>query len=168
MTQDRDEPPTAAGSSGDEITSPDEGTAPVDPDSYTLAGPGSDPMAPAAQPVTVASGQPGGEASTDPPALPPTPATTSTASPVTTSTPTSPTPVSPRQPTGDYDKYGVPTLDLVRDKIEARYAASLGAEELARETEEAKSFEQRAEERAKAAEAALEAIRQSLRKNRQS
>ncbi len=71
-------------------------------------------------------------------------------------------------PSGDYDKYGVPTLDFVRDKIEARYTASLGAEELARQTEEAKSFEQRAEERAKAAEAALAKIRQSLRDHRQS
>lgn len=118
---------------------------------------------PAATPETASDGPPKFDAFTlagpdprlDPAAVQPAPAVAPTAAP---------TPA----PSGDYDKYGVPTLDFVRDKIEARYTASLGAEELARQTEEAKSFEQRAEERAKAAEAALAEIRQSLRDYRQS
>jgi hypothetical protein len=132
----------AEGPATDNTTSPAEGTAtgPA-PDSFTLAGPGSDPAAPAVQPVRETPAQ-----FAAPPAAGPVGAA----------------------PSGDYDKYGVPTMDFVRDKIEARYAASLGAEELARQTQEAKSFEQRAEERAKAAEAALDEIRKSLRDHRQS
>jgi hypothetical protein len=153
MTQHQDDPPTAEGPAAARISPPvdentgssaddssgspaDDGTRSPAGDSFTLAGTGSDPAAPAVRPVT---------ASVTAPVTPPVTA-----------------------PSGDYDKYGVPTMDFVRNKIEARYAASLGAEELARETAEAKSFEQREEERAKAAEAALERIRQSLRDHRKS
>ncbi len=160
MTQHQNDAPTPQGSATVEPTPPDPAGPPAgegvaEPNSFTLAGPGSDPAAPAVQPATNA---PVADASEEPAATA-TPASPSSGPPVGSGT-TGPSP--------DYDKYGVPTLDFVRDKIEARYTASLGAEELARQTEEAKSFEQRAEERAKAAEAALDQIRRSLREHRQS
>ena len=40
----------------------------------------------------------------------------------------------PPSPVPDYDDRGVPSLDYVRDKIESRYATSLGAAELAENT----------------------------------
>ncbi len=139
MTQQQDDPPTADGPAAEKISSPADGAAQVEPE--------SDPKPEPEPNFTLAGPGPGPD-----PAVP-------AVQPVTA-------PVTP--PPADYDKYGVPTLDFVRNKIEARYAASLGAEELARETAEAKSFEQREEDRAKAAEAALEKIRQSLRDHRQS
>jgi phage shock protein A len=63
----------------------------------------------------------------------------------------------------DYDEHGVPSFDHVRDKIESRYATSIGATELAAETTEGRTVEQQEAERAKAAAAKLEEIRRSLR-----
>ncbi len=103
-------------------------------DTFTLAGPGSDPAGPAVWPVGP-----------------------------------DPTPSLPADPPGvapDYDKYGVPSLDFVRNKIEGRYAASAGAAELAQQTWEATSAQERAAEREKSAQEALERIRQSLRDNK--
>jgi hypothetical protein len=65
-------------------------------------------------------------------------------------------------PPPDYSQAGVPSLDYVRDKIEGRYAKSLGAIELAQETPEARSFEEQAAKRAEAAKEKLDAIRRSL------
>ena len=66
-------------------------------------------------------------------------------------------------PAPDYSEAGVPSLDYVRDKIEGRYANSLGSTELAHETPEARSFEEQAAKREEAAKEKLEAIRRSLR-----
>ena len=66
-------------------------------------------------------------------------------------------------PPPDYSQAGVPSLDFVRDKIEGRYAHSLGSTELAQETPEARSFEKQAAEREEAAAQKLAAIRRSLR-----
>lgn len=66
-------------------------------------------------------------------------------------------------PAPDYSDAGVPSLDYVRDKIEGRYANSLGSTELANETPEARSFEEQAAKREEAAKEKLEAIRRSLR-----
>jgi len=66
-------------------------------------------------------------------------------------------------PPPDYTQAGVPSLNFVRDKIEGRYAMSLGSTELAQETPEARSFEEQAAKREDAAREKLEAIRQSLR-----
>src|SRR5664279_5811591 len=66
-------------------------------------------------------------------------------------------------PPPDYSEAGVPSLDFVRDKIEGRYANSLGSTELAQETPEARSFEKQAAEREEAAAQKLAAIRRSLR-----
>src|SRR5436190_12080006 len=66
----------------------------------------------------------------------------------------------PVQP--DYDDHGVPSLDHVRDKIEGRFATSLGEGELAAETPQGRSLDEQEAERAKAAEAKLDEIRRSL------
>ncbi|WP_250548976.1 hypothetical protein [Pseudonocardia sp. H11422] len=66
-------------------------------------------------------------------------------------------------PAPDYTEAGVPSLDHVRDKIEGRYARSLGATELAEETEQAQSSAEQQAEREKAGRERLEQIRRSLR-----
>jgi phage shock protein A len=72
-----------------------------------------------------------------------------------------PTPTAP-PPAPDYDERGVPSLDYVRDKIETRYATSIGAAELAEGTAEARSVEEQEAERERAAKAKLEEIRRSM------
>jgi hypothetical protein len=72
-----------------------------------------------------------------------------------------PPPAAPT-PAPDYDEHGVPTLDYVRDKIEGRYATSLGHTELAGETAAGRAVEQQEAERAAKAKAKLEEIRRSL------
>ena len=69
----------------------------------------------------------------------------------------------PAVPGPDYGAAGVPSLDYVRDKIEGRYAHSLGATELAQGTPEVTSFEEQAAKREEAARDKLEEIRRSLR-----
>lgn len=65
-------------------------------------------------------------------------------------------------PPPDYSAQGVPSLDFVRDKIEGRFAHSLGSAELASETPEARSAAEQEKEREKAAKDKLDAIRRSL------
>ncbi|MCW2720316.1 hypothetical protein [Pseudonocardia sp.] len=73
------------------------------------------------------------------------------------------TPSAPQPPPApDYDEHGVPSLDYVRDKIEGRFATSLGMGELAAETPQGRSLEEQEAEREKAAKAKLEEIRRSL------
>lgn len=74
---------------------------------------------------------------------------------------TPPAPPAAHVPT-DYTDGGVPTLDYVRDKIEGRYATALGMEELAGETEQARSLAEQEAARKKAAEEKLAEIRRSL------
>lgn len=69
---------------------------------------------------------------------------------------------SPAVPRPDYDEHGVPSLDYVRNKIEGRYAAGLGATELAQDTPEGRSLEQQEADRAAAAKAKLDEIRRSM------
>jgi len=69
----------------------------------------------------------------------------------------------PTVPGPDYSAAGVPSLDYVRDKIEGRYAHSLGSTELAEGIPEVKSFEEQAAKREEAARDKLEQIRRSLR-----
>ncbi|HYN72939.1 MAG TPA: hypothetical protein VES60_10590 [Nakamurella sp.] len=103
------------------------------------------------------------------------PSTGAIPTPTAAVTPTSPavdvaglgtfgTPVpGPAVPGPDYSKAGVPSLDYVRDKIEGRYAHSLGATELAEGIPEVRSFEEQAAKREEAARDKLEEIRRSLR-----
>lgn len=71
-------------------------------------------------------------------------------------------PAPPQAPAPDYDEHGVPTLDYVRDKIEGRYATSLGSTELAEGSAAARSIEQQEAEREQAAKAKLDEIRRGL------
>jgi len=71
-------------------------------------------------------------------------------------------PEPPQPPAADYDERGVPTLDYVRDKIEGRYATSLGGTELAEDTAQARSLEEQQAERDRAAKAKLDEIRRTL------
>lgn len=80
-------------------------------------------------------------------------------------TPAAPPPTTPAValPPPDYDDRGVPGLDYLRNKIESRFATSLGSQELADETPQGRSLAEQEEARAKAATAKLEEIRRSLR-----
>ena len=73
------------------------------------------------------------------------------------------TPATPVPDTG-YTDAGVPTLEGVRDKIESRYGTALGATELASETPEARTAEDRYEATKKAAAEKLDEIRKSMGK----
>jgi len=66
-------------------------------------------------------------------------------------------------PEGDYTESGVPNFDFVRDRIENRYATSLGSTELARETPEAASFDDELAERDRAAKDKLAELRRQVR-----
>lgn len=62
----------------------------------------------------------------------------------------------------DFDEHGTPSLDHVRDKIEGRYATSLGATELAEDTAPARVQAEQLADREKKAAERLEQIRRSL------
>lgn len=72
-------------------------------------------------------------------------------------------PVPPVQPQFDYTDGGVPTFDYVRDRIEGKFATSVGAQELASETTQGKSIDEQMAERDKAGRDKLEEIRRQLR-----
>lgn len=61
-----------------------------------------------------------------------------------------------------YTDTGVPTLAGVREKIESRYGAALGATELAGETPEVRAAAEQYETRRRAAAEKLEEIRASM------
>ena len=62
-----------------------------------------------------------------------------------------------------YTPGGVPTFDAVREKIENRYGAAVGSEELASETAEGRAVSEQYEARQRAAHDRLESIRASMR-----
>ncbi|OBJ87357.1 hypothetical protein [Mycobacterium asiaticum] len=62
-----------------------------------------------------------------------------------------------------YDRSGVPTFESVREKIESRYGAAIGADELAADTEEGRAVEEQFEARQRAAAERLAQIRESMR-----
>ncbi|WP_232662557.1 hypothetical protein [Pseudonocardia sp. TRM90224] len=71
-------------------------------------------------------------------------------------------PPPPAVPDPDYDDHGVPSFDFVRDKIEGRYATSIGTQELADETTQGRTVAEQEAERERAAKAKLDEIRRSL------
>lgn len=75
-----------------------------------------------------------------------------------------PGPVPLPSPDAAYTESGVPTFEGVREKIETRYASALGATELAEETPEVRTAEQRYAARQRAAADKLEEIRASMHK----
>jgi phage shock protein A len=74
--------------------------------------------------------------------------------------------VIPSEPTAPpetgYSADGVPTFDAVREKIETRYATSVGSVELASETPEGRTVEEPYDARQKAAAERLAQIRASM------
>lgn len=66
------------------------------------------------------------------------------------------------QDTG-YDARGVPTFEMVRERIETRFGTSLGAVELGSETPEGRRVEEQFEARQKAAAEKLDEIRRSMK-----
>jgi len=66
-----------------------------------------------------------------------------------------------------YTADGVPTFESVREKIETRYATSIGSVELAAETPEGRSLEEQYEARQEAAAERLAQIRASMSKDGQ-
>lgn len=71
-------------------------------------------------------------------------------------------PISAAEP--DYTEGGVPTFGAVRDKIEHRAGAAVGAEELDHESAQGRSVEEQWAAREKAGKARLDEIRRSLGK----
>jgi hypothetical protein len=76
----------------------------------------------------------------------------------------------PAWPTPDpgYTSGGVPTFDAVREKIENRYATSLGSAELDAETPEGRSIAEQYEARHKAGAERLAQIRASMQPDQRS
>lgn len=66
-------------------------------------------------------------------------------------------------PDPGYDSAGVPTFESVREKIETRYATSLGDAELDAESREGRSVAEQYDERERAAAERLAQIRESMR-----
>ncbi|MGD1174311.1 PspA/IM30 family protein [Mycobacterium seoulense] len=66
-------------------------------------------------------------------------------------------------PDPGYDSSGVPTFESVREKIENRYATSLGDAELDAESPEGRSVAEQYDERERAAAERLAQIRASMR-----
>jgi hypothetical protein len=71
----------------------------------------------------------------------------------------------PVVPDGDYTSAGVPTFDYVRDRIEGRFATSIGAAELAGGTAPTASVEDQFAERERAGRERLEQLRRSMRRD---
>jgi phage shock protein A len=65
-------------------------------------------------------------------------------------------------PDPGYDSAGVPTFESVREKIENRYATSLGDAELDAESPEGRSVVEQYDERQRAAAERLAQIRESM------
>lgn len=70
----------------------------------------------------------------------------------------------PAPPEFDYTPDGVPTFDYVRDRIEGRIATSAGLTELAADTPQAASLDDRFAAREQAGRDRLEQIRRSMNK----
>jgi phage shock protein A len=66
-------------------------------------------------------------------------------------------------PDAGYSADGVPTFDAVREKIENRYATSLGSAELAADTPVGRTAAEQYDARQRAAAERLAQIRQSMR-----
>lgn len=62
-----------------------------------------------------------------------------------------------------YTSSGVPTFESVREKIETRYATSIGAAELDAESPEGRNIEEQYQAREQAAADRLAQIRESMR-----
>jgi phage shock protein A len=66
-------------------------------------------------------------------------------------------------PDPGFDSAGIPTFESVREKIETRYATSVGAAELDADSPEVRSVDEQYDERQRAAAERLAQIRESMR-----
>ena len=64
-----------------------------------------------------------------------------------------------------YSESGVPTFESVREKIETRYATSLGAAELDAQTPQGRTIDDEYDARQRAAAELLAQIRESMHRN---
>jgi phage shock protein A len=69
----------------------------------------------------------------------------------------------PVLPDADYNEGGVPSFDYVRNRIEGRFATSVGSTELAEESPQGVSIDEQLAERERAGRDKLEEIRRSMR-----
>ncbi|TCJ93175.1 hypothetical protein [Nocardia alba] len=67
--------------------------------------------------------------------------------------------------TGGYSSSGVPTFDSVRDRVEQRFGAARGMDELDRQTPAGRSVDEQWEARERAARERLDQIRKSVQGN---
>jgi phage shock protein A len=97
----------------------------------------------------------------------PTPEPEPAADTTPTTTPAEPAPVTTpvEPPDTGYTPRGVPTFDSVREKIETRYGASIGAAELDAESPEGRTVEEQYDARQRAAAERLDEIRKSMHKD---
>jgi phage shock protein A len=72
-------------------------------------------------------------------------------------------PANPGAADPGYDSAGVPTFESVREKIENRYATSLGDAELDADSPEGRSVDEQYDERQRSAAERLAQIRESMR-----
>ncbi len=72
-------------------------------------------------------------------------------------------PVPSAPPEAGYSSSGVPTFESVREKIETRYGSAIGSSELAAETPEGRTAEEKYDARQRAAAERLAQIRESMR-----
>lgn len=72
-------------------------------------------------------------------------------------------PVPAPAPETGYTPGGVPTFDSVREKIESRYGAAIGSQELAAATPEGRTAEEEYDARQRAAAERLAQIRKTMR-----
>jgi phage shock protein A len=80
-------------------------------------------------------------------------------------TPAPATPLSETNVDPGYNESGVPTFESVRDKIESRLGAALGAAELDAESPEGRTVEEQYEARQRAAADRLSEIRESMHRD---
>lgn len=128
-------------------------------------------------PEVPATPDPGPEIPAHPGVPTPDPAAPSGPTPDVTPDPSGPGPITPPvasaapvdlTPPGDapdpfYNESGVPSFDAVREKIEGRFATSVGAQELDGESAAGQSFQKQWEAREKAGQDRLEQLRASIR-----
>jgi hypothetical protein len=133
---------------------------PADPATGGATGPTDPATGGTTRPADPATGSATGSATAPAgPGMPAAPAPAPSGLPVTGGSAVQP---GPTVPATDYTDAGVPTLDYLQDKVEKRYATSLGSTELAQGTAAGKSLAEQRAERDRLAAEKLEQLRKSL------
>lgn len=124
--------------------------------------PAADTSGVAPDPVGPADPATGGTTTPAGPGMPAAPAPAPSGLPVTGGSAMPTVPTVPTVPATDYTDAGVPTLDYLQDKVEKRYATSLGSTELAQGTAAGNCLAEQRAERDRLAAEKLEQLRKSL------